>query len=1131
MLHLIIGRIGSGKTEKMYSIINSLADCGGEDILLIVPEQYSFETEKNIITTLGAEKADGIDVFSFTFLSKYLLKQFGSFGKPELDDSVRAVLMSLAVENVKDELHLYSKAKYSQGFITDMLGMLKEFRQCSISSEQLLSSSKELPDGVLKNKLYELSLISKAYDSVTEQSFFDEETSMDKLHELIKNISWFDSRTVFIDGFTGFTAQELMIIGDILPRCKDVYITVCADKVTGLRDSHSVFAHTRRTAAKLYKINSKCMTSGVDVIKTDCGAHFESDELDYLEKNLYEPDYEEYRGNAHNIKIFAADDLYNECDAVAAEIKRLISENGYRCRDIAVVARDAASYERPFKSALKKYGVPVFIDKRRPVITQPLISFTSAALKIASDGFDIESIMRLLKTELTDIDDDDIALLENYAVMWNISGTKWLDDFTGHPDGLGNEMLEKDCETLQKINSVRRRAVAPLAKLKNALKDSDGKACAEAVYRLLSDFNAQENLKNLAVSLRDDGEYELAQEQNRIWEILVRILDSLADCLGGVRLSAKRFSELFGVMASRFSAGAIPSGLDETVFGEADRVKLSNPRVVFALGVSEGVFPFVQTNKKVLSLGERQKLRDLGLDLSQSPEEEAAKERFTAYSVLCAPSEKLYVSYPLKTLTGAQNAESELVYQITRLFRDVKPVSPQADGALGFVRSKKSAFEIMARRWGENDSLETALKQSFESDAEYKDRLRALKRCAEKQPFKIEDAKTATALFGKDMYISATRAETYFKCPFEYFCKFGIKAQPKKTAQLDPMKKGTVIHYVLEILIKTYGSVKLCEMSAEELDECVMGILSSYFESNMTVQDSDSERFNFLYQNLGKTVCEVAKRLVFEFSHSDFEPVDFELPIDNDSEVKPIEITLSDGGTIRLKGSVDRVDMMKTDDKTFVRVVDYKSGGKNFSLSDVFFGLNMQMLIYLFSIWKNGTGKYADITPAGVLYMPVKAAPSNVPRETGDDELMAIQMKEYRMNGLVLDDSRAITGMDNSGGGLLIPVSLDKKSGKFKGSLIGLKEMTLLSDKLESILKEMGDMLHSGRIEADPVFSQLSTSAYRDACEYCEYKSVCGFESDDPAREIIKYTDEQCFNFLREGECDASMDKGSVKSD
>lgn len=1110
MLHIITGRVGSGKTEKVYSLLQK-AVSNGEGAFIVVPEQYSFETEKNLLLRFGAVAANKASVYSFTFLAEFLLKRAGVSYKQQIDDATRAMVMSLALEEVSDKLDFYSKTGYSAGFINELLGMIKEFRQCETSPEELASFELSSEDIVLKNKLKELALISKAYTAIIEQSYLDNETALDVLHENIDKTDFFDGKTVFIDGFRGFTAQELVIIEDILKSAKDVYITVCTDKVTGLHEKTGVFSHTRRTAAKLYKINDKVLKTSVDVIRADFDNYFKNDELKHLERNFYSASPERYSVCPENIEICTAENFYAECDYVACKIKKLISENGCRCRDIAVISRDSSEYERQIKAALKKYGVPVYIDKRQPVMNQPIISIVFAALKVAEFGFENESVFRILKTGLTDLDDEKIAELENYTNIWQTRGSRWCSDFTGHPKGFGNEMLERDAENLARLNESRKYVSVPLSKFRNAMKDADGEAAARAVYELLTDFHVDSNIRSFAQTLMDNNEFDLAEDQNRVWEILMQILDGMASALGRRKINAKRFSELFRVMISGYSMGALPKGLDEVTVGSADRVRISSPKAVFVVGVCDGVFPYVQKNKKILSRSEREKLRKFGFELSQTAEEEVMEERFISYNTFCGAGEKLFVSYPRKSVSGGECSPSELVEQVRRIFPLVRIVDTVEVKTEEYIRSKESAFQKYAENYESDDAVSAALKAYFERNDEYKGKVSALKRAVKKETYRIEDEETALKLFKENMYISASRAETYYTCPFNYFCRYGLKAEPLKTAELDPMQTGTIIHYVLEKMIRDCGSETLTQMTADEVDALVYELLQEYFDEEIGSQEEMSERFKYLFGNIGKKICSAVRRIINEFTLSEFVPVDFELKIDNDGKIKPIEIKLRNG-TLKLNGKVDRVDMMKTEDRNFVRIIDYKSGTKSFDLSDVFCGLNMQMLIYLFSIWKNGTEEYENITPAGILYMIIGSAVSSLDRNADEEMILKKKRTDNKMTGLVLDDTRVIEGMDSSKSGLIIPVSYNEKENKFTGSLIDFTCLEKLYEMVEKNLQNMGNSLHEGRIEAVPIESK---------CDWCDYKSVCGFENGDEVRTVPKLKPDECIDFLKGGDDNA----------
>ena len=1119
MLRLITGRMGAGKTTFIFNKIKEYVE-KNESVTLIVPEQYSFHTEKTMLELLGAKGADSVEVVSFSFLAKKLLKKYGVNSKTEIDDSTRALMMSLALESVSDKLKIYGKHRYSASVITEMLKIIREFRQCSVSADMLRETALSMKDGLLRSKLSELALVSDAYTALVESSYFDDECALDRLCEVLDEYGDFKGRTVFMDGFRGYTSQELKVLERIFSQSEDVYVTLTSDR-NPMCDDFSAFAHTRRTRQKLIRIAEK---NGVRIAPPEYTEipdeqRYGNEEMKFLERGLYESRYDVYDRETEFITLCSAEDFESECSYAAHTIKKLIRTENLRCRDIAVISRSENNYARQIRSALKKNGVPVFEDRRQPIITQPLIEFILSAVDIAVSGFSCDSVMRVLKTGLTDLTTEEISDLENYALMWQIGGGKWLESWTAHPDGLGEKMTDEAVQKLNEINLTRIRATAPIQKFRVKIKDCSGLLAAQAIYSLLTEMNVPENLKKLAVNLDERGETELANEQNRIWNVVIEILDRIALALEKITLTPKRFSELINLIVSMYTVGNLPQGLDEIVIGSADRVKTSAPKVVFAVGVNDGVFPMIPVSGGILSDNERRVLAEYSLQMDDNFEQKMMEEHFIAYSTLCSPMERLYVTYLRKDISGAQMAESELVTQLKRIFPKIKTVDTVCTEDIDFVEGEVPAFELMARLYQKSGVMFRTLEEYFTSRLDYKGRLAALKRAVKKEEFEITDKEISKKLFGMNMYMSASRTEVYHKCPFEYFCQYGMNAKPRKIAELDPMQKGTAIHYILENIISAYGSDGLCRMEKEERDKCVIGILEEYFNDNLVAGEEMGERFDYLYGQLGIVVCEVVDRLVAEFKVSEFEPVAFELKIDNDGEVPAYDIPLPDGGTLKIKGSVDRVDVLKSKDGDFVRVVDYKSGGKTFSLNEVFYGLNMQMLIYLFAIWRSGFREYRNVKPAGILYMPVNAPYADAERGESEEVIAELKQKQAKMNGMVLDDSRVVYSMDSRADGKLIPAKI-KNDGTCTGTLISLKQMDLLMKRVEKILSDMAMNLHNGVIKVNPAKAQSTTSPYNDVCRYCDYRDVCGVDDDTPRREIEKIKHEDSLEMLG-GEDDA----------
>lgn len=1107
--------MGGGKTVHVHKLIKDFVSIGTKDIILIVPEQYSFSSERSMLDLLGERNADKAEVLSFTRIAENFFEKSGGEKKKNITDGGRAVLMSLALESVSDKLEIFNRG--GDLLITEMLKISSEFKQCAITQTDIGVAADKMDDGFLKSKTKEISLVLSAYDALLAQSFADDKDLLTELYEALGETEYFKNKVVVIDSFKGFTEQEYKIIERILVQSKVTYITLCMDKLFPLDDETSVFAFVKRTAKRLLecaerhnvKVAKPQMLSGINKF---CNfppdfIRYKSQAIAALEKGLYNPSAEIYTEPTEDITICSATDRAAECAFVAQTVKRLIREDGLRCRDIAVIARDIDSYEAPLKTALKKCGVSVFEDKRQPIVTQPLICFVRSAIDVAANGFTFNSVMSCLKTGLTNFNIEEISELENYSVMWQINGKKWLSDFTWHPNGYGTEMTDEDAKKLASINELRKKAVELLERLRADLRDTNGKTAAKSVYMFLDRGNVREHLKQLAISLLDIGETDLATEQERVWDCMMSILDELAETLGDYHVTAKRFGELLNTMISVQSLGSIPQGPDEIAIGGADRIRTTSPRVAFVVGVNDGVFPMSPISGGMFTDKDRKKLQELGLKVADTCKYQIMQERFIAYTALCSASERLFITYPLKSASGEELAQSGLVSQVMRMFPACAVYDASDVQDIDRVEGMQPAFELLCERSCNGGEMYASLYEYFGKSREYSGKLNALEHTIKNLPLRIADKKTAEDLFGKNLYLSASVLESYYKCPFSYFCKYGLRARPVKPAEFDALQHGTAVHNVLEILLRKYGVDGLTALEEAERKKAIKDILDAYLEEKLGGADKP-RRFTYLYNRLTDTLNEVVTRLLAEFAQSDFEPVDFELKIDEDGAIKPYTVTTDSGKTVRIRGSIDRVDKMEIDGRAYIRVVDYKSGGKDFRLSDVMNGLNMQMLVYLFAVWQNGGGRYGEVIPSGVLYMSANAPTLPGKRDLSAEEIGKEKIKTCKVTGMVLNDAVVISGMEKGGNGLFIPVR-EKKDG-FSGNLISFEQLGKLRTEVDRAIAGMAEALHDGRIEVFPV----SSKSYEKTCEYCEYATACGHEANSPVHKLVDLKHEESLKIL-----------------
>ncbi len=1110
MLYFITGVKGSGKTALAHKITGE-AVSAGKSVMLIVPRQFSFESDRSILSLLGPRLASETEVYSFRRLCDEVQRNYSGIGRPVATSGVKNILMSLAVEAVGESFETFKKHKNDIALSRKLLLSIEEMKNSGVSPDDLVKFAENTEDRLLGNKMKETALVYAAYEALLSKDFLDEANLFRCVAELLAKTDYFKGKTVIIDGYSEFSFGELKIIEQILLQAEQVYITLCIDNPEST-DSLSPFAIVSKTYRRLRLLAGNNGVPVGGVLHTERGDNY-PDDLSFLEKNIFLPSAVKFEGKPENISLIISNTMHAECDRVAAKIKSLIRKGEYRCRDIAVVFRSEGAYEKALRLSMKKYGVPLFEDKRQPIWNQPLVSFVSNLLNICSEGFDSESLFRYLKTGLTPMAEQDISELENYAYMWDIDGGKWLSPFSGNPDGFGCEMDELRAARLGKINSLREQAVTPLLALKKELESASGKEIASGIYFYLTENGIDDQLKRYALSLEEKGFSELALEQEQVWDFLMESLNELAETIGDRQVTVKRFSELFELCMQSKSLGKIPDGFDEVSLCPAQRILTKNQRVVFAVGLNSEVFPLRHSEAGVFSHREKAKMELCGIDGLNNSEDALLFERFLAYNTFCCATERLYLSYCLSDPGEKELSKSEYVEAVQGLFYGLEEEYASDTDLSELIESKQSAFEILAKNWNRNDGRVRALKDYFADEKEYAGRISSIEQAVGKRNLSFRDSDKARAFFGDKLHFSATQLDSYGSCPFQYFCKHSLKAKPRRKAEFNALQTGNAVHYVLEMLLKKYKGRQFLEFTKAELDFEINRLLTEYMELALSGTEDKTERFKYLYYRMNKVIADILERLRCEFSQSDFEPCDFELSIDADGEVPPFTVML-EKGIVEFCGKIDRVDRLDTEGKTYIRIVDYKTGKKEFALNDVINGINMQMLLYLVSIWRNGKGKYENITPAGVLYYPARKEPVNCDREKDAEVRKNKRYMSTKMQGLLIENEQIIRRMDKNSEGLFLPVKFDKKTGELKGNLISIEALGRLAGRMDAIIKDMGDSLHAGRVDARP----LMGGGHTNTCEYCDYSEVCMLKKPN-YRYIENMKHQECIDeLMKEGE-------------
>lgn len=1103
MLRLLLGRAGSGKTHR---ILRELEKRASEEeqasrCVLLVPEQFSFETERALLRDLGIRAAFDVKVYSFTRLSEMVAKEMGGVAGRQMNEGTRVLLMSEALGQVADRLTVYRCRGGVEAQVEAMLQFAEECKQGGISPDRLELAASEATEEVLKKKLEDLSLVMGAYEALTAQSYIDPKDALATLCEQLPQSDLLRGKYVFIDGFKGFTAQELRVLGEIMEVAAEVTVTLCTDTLQEEDAATQLLYTPTHTAAQLMRMaRERGMKIAPTCYLTENYRHGAAPALRCLESGLLRPERETFEQETEEVTVTPCDTIYRECEYAVRTMRRLMREEGLRCRDMAVVVRSAEQYRGILDTVLEKAEIPYYMDTREKILNDTLTVGVLSALRCVCDGFRAEDVLRLVKTGLLGFSARSTALLENYAYMWNIQGARWKQPWREHPDGLSVTADEDSDRRLHYLELLRRRIMRPLEKLEGSLKGHPtGETFARAVYTYLKETRAARMVRLQVARLDRDGEVALADRAARVWDVMMDVLDVFATALKYTTGSAAHFTELLRQVAGATDLGSIPQQLDAVQIGAADRIRFSSPRVVWILGANEGVFPAVPTTTGVLSDRDRQTLKAMELPLADTAEEQLAEERFFLYAAATAPSERLYVSYLLGNTAGETLSPSILVQEI----RELIPRHRRGEERRRDTRDleyAEEAFSRMAEDWRDPVGTAQTLYEALKTEPEFFARTKLLERASKREPMHFENAAVAKKLFGKDMTLSATRVDTFYQCRFRYFCRYGMRAMPPKKADLNALEFGNVLHYVMQNCLPSYVEAGMASVTRERTDADARRCILQYVEELMGGTEQKSARFLYLLDRMAQLGGRLLWQVTCELKQSRFVPVDYELPLTRGDEGLPaVRLTLPDGGNVCVIGTIDRVDVYHSGDTAYVRVVDYKTGAKEFRLDEVVEGLNLQMLIYMSTVWQNGGERYGSVTPAGMLYLPSKLpvleAKAGMDAETRERE----QLRVMKMNGLLLDNAEVLEAMEPSLAGVFIPVK-KKKNGEpdAQSSIASLRQMGLLKKRAEKLLTEMAEILRRGEIAAVPTLSHDHS-----ACDFCDYRTVCGYEEGDDVRQIL----------------------------
>ena len=1101
MLRLILGKAGAGKTAAVINEIKASVEQKQGGSLLIVPEQYSHEAERELCACCGDTLSLYAEVMSFTALARRLRSLFGGGAAKFLDKGGRLLCMSLALKNISSRLRMYTAAGRRTELQEALLAVVDMLKTACVSSDRLTLAAENC-DGVLKDKLSDLALISESFDAVVSNVGADPMDALTVLARQIEENDYGAGLKIYVDGFIDFTNQELQVLRALMAHGAELCVCMTVDSPQG---GSEIFELSRRSCRRLI---DTAVELGLEV-KT---RHMENSScnpaLNFLLDKMFLYTEDKFNGDCSNIHLFQAQSIAEECEFAAGKALELVRDRGLRWRDIAVAVRGFEDYRETLENSFALYGVPLYTARKSSLSQKPLFAFISIAYDIIERGWDTEDVISYLRTGLTGLSAQEADMLSDYIYKWQLKSTAWhrAENWQQHPDGYGAEENDESREKLEKINKLRRRLAAPLLNFQqNCRSASTAMEQAVALSRFIADAELPEKMEIRAAALENSGRGELGQEYRQLWDICINAIEQCAAVLGDRETDTTEFGRLFQLVLSKYDVGSIPVSLDRVSAGEFDRVRRRNIKELIVLGCSDDRLPQSDKGDGMFSGEELEKLLQMDIELGGGSE--LWREFSLIYNCISLPSQGLNMCMSLCNDKG-ESLRPAFVYGRTGAIFGIEPELADMDDIR--MSAPAPALELAADSFYSRSAKAAAAAEYFKSTG---DPVFALLSSTSKMQRGRLSPLSVEQLYGKSMKLTASRAEKFNSCKYAYFCQYGLRAKPYRPAEFKPPEIGTFMHYILENTardVKDMGGFKA--VSDQELQSLCDKYVSRFICEQLNDFWEKSPRFQHLFHRICADTRRIVLDMAEELRRSDFEPVDFELDILSAQGVEPMEL----GEDLSLSGVADRVDGWVHDGKLYLRVADYKTGKKKFSLGDVYYGMSMQMLLYLFTLTEGAQQRYGmELMPAGVMYIPASDDILSSDTCLDDEELQTERQKKLCRSGLVFNDEQVMEAWEHGDDKLYFPAR--GRYGKpDEDKLASAERMGALSRHIKELLGEMAAQLRSGAIAADPYYRTQT----ENACLYCDYFEACHFsdgENGEALRFVPRLNDRQVWNILEGG--------------
>ena len=1100
-LQIVYGRSGTGKTNYIFQEISRNIN-NGRKKYIITPEQFSFSAEKELLKSLEAQGSAVInaEVLTFARMAHRVSGEVGGSNKTVLSNCGKSMLIYSILTNKKNNLKFLGK---SDSNIDMIMTQITELKKHGVTLENLKDLVEEVgnTDTYLETKLNDIYTVYSKFQERITDNYIDENDSLTILAQQLSATDMFKNTEIYIDEFVGFTKQEYDIIEKLLQVARSVVITVSSDGMYKDKEASSdIFYSNKETIEKLLKLAKSLKVKIEEPIFLDKILRFKSEELKHLERNLYNFPYRKYNGKTESIRLFLANNQYSEIEEVARRIVELIRSGKYRYRDIAVITKNIDVYSNLCKAIFKKYDIPVYIDEKRDLSQNILVKYLISILDVFSKNWAYDSVFNYIKCGFLDLTPDEIYLLENYALKWEVKGSKWYkEDWNFHDE----EEIGKDA--INNINEIRKKVVNPLVKLKNNLSgNKTAKQISENLYNFFIENGIDKILEEKVKKLNGIGKVNIAAEYETSWKVVMQVLDEIVLVFGEENITFENYMQILKTGLGESKLGTIPMAQDEVTVGDVDRSRSHKIKVTFIIGLNDGMFPSVNKAEGFLNDDDREKIKQNGVELAKGTIDRIYEDNFNIYKAFTTAEEKIYLSYSSSDMEGKSLRPSVLISRIKKIFEKIEEESDIVNrkSEISTVESTFEELLVNLREFRDGKEIPEIwfnIYNIYNENEEWHDKLASAVRGLNYSnvPEKITK-ENIDKIYGNTLRTSVSRLEQYSGCPFSYYLRYGLKLNDKETFKVESVDTGSFMHDIIDNFfgIIEERNIILKRLTEEELEQIVSEIVEDKLKLNRNYIFTTTAKYKVLAQRLKKVVTMSIKYIVQTIKQSEFEVFGHEVEFGGKGQYKPITITTAEGKKVEIIGKIDRVDILRNPDGTYVRIIDYKSSIKNIDLNQVMSGLQLQLLTYL-----NETCKVEDFIPAGVLYFNLSNPTIGTDKNMSNEEIEEKIKQEFKMKGLILADVNIVKKMDTNienepkGVSKIIPATI-KKDGELssKGtSAVTREQFEYLQRYMEKIITQISEGILGGNIEVKPYYN---TGNKKTPCEYCKYKSICRFDEN-----------------------------------